>query len=195
MFTGIIETTGVLKSISKQKNNLYLEIQSEISKQLKVDQSVSHNGICLTVVKKTNKTHFVTAVKETIDKSNIGALQLGDLINLERALVLGDRLDGHLVSGHIDRKLKIINQRDQNGSTEFIIELDPHFKKFIIEKGSITINGISLTVSKLKNKTFSVFIIPYTLEHTNLKLIKKGDFVNVEFDIIGKYIHRMYSQK
>ncbi len=195
MFTGIIETTGVLKSISKQKNNLYLEIQSEISKQLKVDQSVSHNGICLTVVKKTNKTHFVTAVKETIDKSNIGALQLGDLINLERALVLGDRLDGHLVSGHIDRKSKIINQRDQNGSTEFIIELDPHFKKFIIEKGSITINGISLTVSKLKNKTFSVFIIPYTLEHTNLKLIKKGDFVNVEFDIIGKYIHRMYSQK
>lgn len=191
MFTGIIETIGVVKSIKKNQNNLILEIASSISKNLKPDQSVAHNGICLTIIKKTNKTHFVTAIEETISKTNLSHLKVGDIINLERSLVIGQRLDGHFVTGHIDTCSKILELKVLKGSLEVLIELSKEFKEYIIHKGSITINGVSLTVNKLKKKSFTVYIIPYTMEHTNFKNIAADDYVNVEFDLFGKYIHKM----
>ncbi|HRG69078.1 MAG TPA: riboflavin synthase [Saprospiraceae bacterium] len=190
MFTGIIETLGRVISIQKEKGNLQLEIASSLSKELKIDQSLSHNGICLTVIQHSKTKHKVTAVRETLEKTNLLKLKKGDFINLERAMLLSNRLDGHLVTGHVDgtSKLKKINRLDGSHVLEF--ELKKEFAPLIIPKGSVCINGISLTVSKLKQKSFQVTIIPYTWDQTNLKYLKAGDFVNIEFDLIGKYIIR-----
>lgn len=195
MFTGIIEETGIVKSLKKDKENLSIEIQSKLSSQLKVDQSVSHNGVCLTITKKTKQSHFVTAVKETLEKSNLRHLKKGSIINLERSLLFGGRLDGHLVQGHVDHSSKVVKVMDHAGSKEIQIELHKKDSNLVIEKGSVCINGISLTISKLKKNSFSVVIIPYTLEHTNMKQIKKGDLVNVEFDVLGKYVARILKNK
>jgi riboflavin synthase len=191
MFTGIVEEQGTVKSIKKEKENLIIEIESKFSSQLKIDQSVAHNGVCLTVVKKTKQTHFVTAVKETLDKSNLRFVKKGSIINLERSLIFGGRLDGHLVQGHVDHTSKVLKVTDHSGSKEIQIELNKKDSDFVIGKGSICINGISLTVSKLKKNSFSVVIIPFTLEHTNIKHLKKGDLVNVEYDVLGKYVSKI----
>lgn len=190
MFTGIIESLGRVKSVQKDKNNLQIEIASPLSKSLKIDQSVSHDGVCLTIIKKSKTSHLVTAVSETLQKTNLSKLKVGSMINLERALHLNSRLDGHLVSGHVDCTSKLLNINKLSGSTELEFELRKEFANLIISKGSITINGISLTVSKLKHKSFKVVIIPFTWEHTNLKYLKTGAPANIEFDMIGKYILR-----
>ncbi len=191
MFTGIIEVKGFVKSIKKDNENMTMEIQSGISNLLKPDQSVSHNGACLTVTKKTRNSHFVTAVKETLEKTNLRLLKTGDVINLERSLIMGMRLDGHFVQGHIDHTSKVTKVINHNGSKEIVVELARADHGLIVEKGSVCLNGVSLTVSKLKKNSFSVVIIPYTLEHTNLKNVKKGSLLNVEFDIFGKYVQRI----
>lgn len=190
MFTGIIESLGRVKSIRTDKGNLMIEIASTISKSLKIDQSVAHDGVCLTVIKKFKSSHIVTAVNETLQKTNLSKLKVGGLINLERALHLNSRLDGHLVSGHVDCTSKLLKIKKLPGSTELEFELKKEFANLIISKGSITINGISLTVSKLKSKSFKVSIIPYTWDHTNLKYLEPGALANIEFDLIGKYILR-----
>ena len=190
MFTGIIETLGFVKSIQMLKGNLQIEIASTLSKSLRIDQSVSHNGICLTVIKQSKTKHIVTAVQETLEKTNLSKLKAGDSINLERAMLLNSRLDGHLVTGHVDGTSKLLKINKLSGSTELEFELKKEFAKLIISKGSICINGISLTVSKLKQKSFKVVIIPYTWDHTNLKNLNPGALVNIEFDLIGKYIIR-----
>jgi|SRR5690554_1792073 len=191
MFTGIIETLGRISKIEKEQGNLHLTIDSEITNELKIDQSVAHNGICLTVVAIKDTTYTVTAIKETIRKTNIGYWQVGDLINLERGMRLGDRLDGHLVQGHIDQTGVCTHIKDAAGSTYFTFEYDKSAGNLTIEKGSITINGISLTVVNSGTNTFSAAIIPYTLEHTNFKSFEIGTVVNLEFDVIGKYITKM----
>lgn len=190
MFTGIIEEMGIIKSIKKDRDNIIFEVQSKISSQLKPDQSVAHNGVCLTITKKTKNTHFVTAVKETLEKSALRLLKIGSFVNLERSLIFGERMDGHLVQGHVDHTSKVIKITNYKGSKEFKIELERKDACYLVEKGSICLNGISLTISKLNKNSFSVVIIPYTLEHTNLKLIKKGDLLNIEFDILGKYVRK-----
>jgi riboflavin synthase len=191
MFTGIIEGIGIIKSIRKDGDNKIFEIQSSFSTQLKPDQSVSHNGVCLTITKKNKQCHFVTAVKETLQRSNLKYLSPGDEVNLERSMILGNRLDGHFVQGHVDTFSEILKIKDNKGSKELSIALRKKDSLYVVEKGSVCLNGISLTVSKLNKNSFQVAIIPYTLEHTNLKNIKPGDILNVEFDILGKYIHRI----
>ncbi len=190
MFTGIIEEIGIVKSLKKDRGNIIFEVQSNLSSQLKSDQSVSHNGVCLTITKKTKQSHFVTAVKETLEKSNLQFLKIGEPINLERSMIFSARLDGHLVQGHVDHTAKVLKVTDHKGSKELQIELDKNDFHLVVEKGSICLNGISLTLSKLKKNSFCVVIIPYTLEHSNLKRIKPGDLINVEFDILGKYVRR-----
>ena len=191
MFTGIIESLGIIKEIEKDQQNLNLTIESEITHELKIDQSIAHNGICLTVVKIENKNYTVTAIKETIDKTSIGTWKIGDMINLERAMKLGDRLDGHIVQGHVDQIGTCTNIKEANGSWFFTFEYDPTLKNITIEKGSITINGTSLTVINSRLNTFSVAIIPYTFDHTNFNTFKIGTIVNLEFDVIGKYVSRL----
>jgi riboflavin synthase len=188
MFTGIIECTGQIKSIQKDKANVIFEILSDISVHLKPEQSVSHDGVCLTIIRKTAKSHFVTAVKETLQKSTLSNYKKGDLVNLERSLQLGSRIDGHFIQGHVDCKSKITKAIEHKGSLEFRIHLTKKFSKLVVEKGSIAINGVSLTIAKTGIHYFSIVLIPYTLEHTNLKYLQKGDEVNIEFDILGKYI-------
>lgn len=188
MFTGIIETIGLIKSIKSDKFNLILEINSNLSSELKPDQSLAHDGVCLTITKANSKSHFVTAVKETLERTNLKEYKTGEYINLERSLMVGSRLDGHFVQGHIDRRSKILKIIEHNGSTEFQISLRKKDQIFVVEKGSICVNGVSLTISKLKKNYFSVVIIPYTLEHTNFKNLQKGNNVNIEFDILGKYV-------
>ncbi len=190
MFTGIIESLGKITGVKVDRGNIDFSIESDISKELKVDQSVSHNGVCLTVTEINNNTHIVTAVKETLDKSSLKNFLVNDLINLERAMKLGERLDGHLVQGHVDGVAKCIGISVNEGSWIYKFEFDISNEMLLIEKGSICINGVSLTVFDIKENTFKVTIIPYTYENTSFKTLKKGDIVNVEFDMIGKYLAR-----
>ena len=192
MFTGIIESLGQVSALKKDKDNLNITIKTPLAKQLKVDQSLGHNGVCLTVVELVDEAHYrVTAIKETLEKSNFKTIAVGDFINLERAMILGARLDGHLVQGHVDQTAWCINVADANGSFVFTFEYDASINNITIEKGSITVNGVSLTVVDSKKNSFSVAIIPYTLQHTNFKSICKGSVVNLEFDVIGKYVAKL----
>ena len=191
MFTGIIETLGIIKEIQKDQENLHLTVASTITNELKIDQSVAHNGICLTVVKINENEYTVTAIKETIDKTSIGTWKTGDVLNLERAMKLGDRLDGHIVQGHVDQIGVCTNIEEANGSWVFTFEYDTKQNNITIEKGSITINGTSLTVVNSELNSFSVAIIPYTYEHTNFNTFKIGSIINLEFDVIGKYVARL----
>lgn len=193
MFTGIIETLGIVKEIQKDGGNLHLTISSDITKELKIDQSVAHNGVCLTVVAIDNNDYTVTAIKETIDKTTLGEWQVGDLINLERAMKLGDRLDGHIVQGHVDQTGVCKSVTEANGSWYFSFEYDSKLNNITIEKGSITVNGVSLTVVNSQPNGFSVAIIPYTFEHTNFKTFKVGSKINLEFDVVGKYVTRLHA--
>lgn len=195
MFTGIIESLGIIKEIEKDNDNLNITVFSNITSELKIDQSVSHNGICLTVVKIENDSYTVTAIKETIDKTNIGQWKKDDLINLERAMKLGDRLDGHIVQGHVDQVGFCKEVQEANGSWVFTFHYNSTLNNITIEKGSITINGVSLTVVNSKSDEFSVAIIPYTFEHTNFKNIQKDTIVNLEFDVIGKYVAKLHGNK
>tara|TARA_B100000282_G_C31657229_1_gene455833 strand:+ start:203 stop:784 length:582 start_codon:yes stop_codon:yes gene_type:complete len=190
MFTGIIESLGKITNVKADRGNIDFTIESEISKELKIDQSVSHNGVCLTVTDKSNNTHTVTAVKETLDKSSLRNFSVDDLINLERAMKLGERLDGHLVQGHVDGVAKCISISVNDGSWIYQFEFDVKNEMLLIEKGSICINGVSLTVFDIVKNTFKVTIIPYTYENTSFKKLKEGDIVNIEFDMIGKYLAR-----
>jgi riboflavin synthase len=191
MFTGIIETLGTVTNVVKEEENVHLTIKSSITNELKVDQSVAHNGVCLTVVNINKDEYTVTAIKETLDKTNTGKLKIADIVNLERAMKLGDRLDGHMVQGHVDETGICTNMRDENGSTVCTFKYTSSKNNITIEKGSITINGISLTVVNSKKDEFSVAIIPYTWEHTTFKTLQVNDVVNLEFDVIGKYIARL----
>ncbi len=191
MFTGIIETLGTITHLQTEQSNLHLTIQSAIANELKIDQSVAHNGVCLTVVKLTENTHTVTAIHETLQKTNLGNLKVGDLVNLERCMQMNGRLDGHIVQGHVDQTAKCIALKEDNGSWIYTFEYDEKKGNVTVEKGSVCVNGISLTVVNSKENTFSVAIIPYTYEHTNLQSVKPNDLVNIEFDIIGKYVAKM----
>ena len=194
MFTGIIEDLGVVESLEREATNLHLTILSRLASELKIDQSVSHNGVCLTVVKRNASSYTVTAIKETLDKTNLNTLTEGAIINLERGLKLGDRLDGHMVLGHIDQIGTCVDVQSQNGSWTYTFEYEPSLGNITIEKGSVTVNGVSLTVVNSKNTGFSVAIIPYTYEHTNFKHFKIGSVVNLEFDVIGKYVSRLHAK-
>ena len=191
MFTGIIETLGSITNVEKEQENLHLTIKSSITHELKIDQSVAHNGVCLTVVAINNDEYTVTAIKETLDKTNIGFLKTNNIVNLERAMKLGDRLDGHIVQGHVDETGVCTNIKDENGSTVYTFEYNSDKNNVTIEKGSITINGVSLTVVNSTKNGFSVAIIPYTWENTTFKTLQIGDTVNLEFDVIGKYVARL----
>ncbi|HYF29759.1 MAG TPA: riboflavin synthase [Chitinophagaceae bacterium] len=195
MFTGIIETTGQIKQVTQSGDNHSFLIESPISPELKVDQSVSHNGVCLTVEEVIDNQHRVTAIRETLSKTNLGAWQAGDLVNLERCLAFNGRLDGHLVQGHVDATAVCIAKKEMNGSWQYTFEFPAEFGAYIIEKGSISLNGISLTVFNVTGHQFEVAIIPYTYHHTNIWLVEPGDKVNVEFDMIGKYVKRMMEQR
>jgi len=195
MFTGIIETLGIVQEIKKDKDNAHITIASSITGELQIDQSVAHNGICMTVVAIDKNLYTVTAIGETINKTNISHWQIGDIINLERAMKLGDRLDGHIVQGHVDQIGNCIVAKETNGSWYYTFEYDESLQNITIEKGSITVNGVSLTVVDSGKNTFSVAIIPYTFEHTNFKTFKEGTKVNLEFDMIGKYVSRLYTNK
>ena len=188
MFTGIIESLGKITHVKVDRGNLDFTIESDIGKELKVDQSVSHNGVCLTVTEINNNTHTVTAVKETLDKSSLKNFSVNDLVNLERAMKLGERLDGHLVQGHVDGVAKCLGISVNDGSWIYKFEFDISNEMLLIEKGSICINGVSLTVFDIAENTFKVTIIPYTYENTSFKTLKEGDIVNIEFDMIGKYL-------
>lgn len=194
MFTGIIENLGRVVKLESDKNNLHISIRSDISKELKIDQSVSHNGVCLTVVACNEVEHTVTAIKETLDKTNLQDLKLNDPVNLERCMQMNGRLDGHIVQGHVDTTALCIGKEEQNGSWFFTFEYEKKKEWVTVEKGSICVNGISLTVVNSQEKSFSVAIIPYTYEHTNLQIVEIGSRVNLEFDILGKYIAKLMKQ-
>ncbi len=193
MFTGIIEDIGTITGLKEENTNLHIKVKSNITSELKIDQSVAHNGVCLTVVEIENDEYTVTAIKETLDKTNLNTLQVEDKVNLERAMKLGDRLDGHIVQGHVDQTGICTNVKEENGSWVFTFEYDASLNNITIEKGSITINGTSLTVVNSKANSFSVAIIPYTYEHTNFNTFKKGTVVNLEFDVLGKYVTKLAS--
>ncbi|MGR7812727.1 riboflavin synthase [Lacinutrix undariae] len=195
MFTGIIEDIGKVTRLQHEQENLHLTIESNITPQLKIDQSVSHNGVCLTVVEITDNSYTVTAIKETLDKTNIGNLNTNDAVNLERAMKLGDRLDGHIVQGHVDQTAVCTSVVSQEGSWAYTFKYDASLNNMTIEKGSVTVNGVSLTVVNSKTDEFSVAIIPYTFEHTNFNTFKVGSIVNIEFDVLGKYIQKLNSTK
>jgi riboflavin synthase len=192
MFTGIIETLGTVKALEKEGDNIHITIQSNLTNELKIDQSVAHNGVCLTVVNINNDVYTVTAIKETIDKTNLSFWNVNDVVNLERAMKLGDRLDGHIVQGHVDQVAACKNIEEANGSWYFTFEYDKNLHNITIEKGSITVNGVSLTVVNSKENEFSVAIIPYTYAHTNFHNFKIGTKINLEFDVIGKYVARLH---
>jgi riboflavin synthase len=195
MFTGIIETLGTVQEIKKDKDNLHITIASSITEELKIDQSVAHNGICLTVVAINNNLYTVTAIGETIKKTTVSDWEAGDIINLERAMKLGDRLDGHIVQGHIDQIGNCIEAKETNGSWFYTFKYGESLQNITIEKGSVTVNGVSLTVVDSEKNEFSVAIIPYTHENTNFKTFKTGTKVNLEFDVIGKYVTKLYANK
>jgi len=191
MFTGIIECLGVVKQLETEKENLHITVECDITNELKVDQSVAHNGVCLTVVSINDDEYIVTAIKETLDKSNIANIKVNDYINLERAMKLGDRLDGHIVQGHVDQTAICHSVKEEDGSWVYTFTYDTSLNNITIEKGSITVNGVSLTVINSKKDSFSVAIIPYTYEHTTFKYLIAGHEVNLEFDVIGKYVKRL----
>ena len=191
MFTGIIEQTGIIHTINRNGTNLVCWVRSSISTALKVDQSLSHNGVCLTVEEINGDMHRVTAIEETLQKTNLGQWKPGSIVNLERCMPMNGRLDGHIVQGHVDTLATCNAVIEKNGSWEYSFQLDPDFASLIIEKGSISLNGISLTIFNVTNNGFTVAIIPYTYMHTNMQQLKKGDTVNIEFDIIGKYVNRI----
>lgn len=187
MFTGIVEEIGEVIDVIKEDQNAHFVIKSVISSELKIDQSISHNGVCLTVVEQQEDWHKVTAISETLGITNLNSLKKGDLVNLERCLKVGDRLDGHMVQGHVDSTAKCIKVTEENGSWRYLFEGNSEVKQLVVHKGSICINGVSLTVTKTMNQEIEVAIIPYTYEHTNFQQIQVGDLVNIEFDILGKY--------
>lgn len=191
MFTGIVETIGKIVLLKNENSNLHITIKSNFTNELKIDQSVAHNGVCLTVVSIENDNYTVTAIKETLEKSNLGQLAEGDIVNLERAMKLGDRLDGHIVQGHVDQIAACTSIEETNGSWLFTFEYQQGLENITIEKGSITVNGVSLTVVNSQKNSFSVAIIPYTFENTSFKMLKVGSIVNLEFDVIGKYVSRI----
>ena len=195
MFTGIIETLGRVEKIEKDRENINLTIQTNITDELKIDQSIAHNGVCLTVVAISGKNYVVTAIKETLDKTNLGHLSENDLLNIERAMKLGDRLDGHIVQGHVDQTAVCSEVLENDGSWIFTFVYDANANNITIEKGSVTVNGVSLTVVDSKKNQFSVAIIPYTYTHTGFSKFKKGTIVNLEFDVIGKYVARLHELK
>lgn len=188
MFTGIVEKIGHVAKISLQGKNRHFFIESELAPELKIDQSVAHNGVCLTVVGIQGKVYEVVAIDETLQKTSLGTWQVGDSVNLERAMKLGDRLDGHIVQGHVDQTGLCHSIEDAQGSRIFTFHYDPSVGNMTIEKGSITVNGVSLTVVNSQKGVFSVAVIPYTYEHTSFHTLKVGDKVNLEFDVIGKYV-------
>jgi riboflavin synthase len=194
MFTGIIETTGQITDITKSGTNFDIIIESTISKELKIDQSVSHNGVCLTVVEQNDSSYKVTAVEETIKKTNLGKFQIDDMINLERCMKADGRFDGHIVQGHVDQVATCIKKEILEGSWLFEFQYDDQLGNITVEKGSITINGVSLTCFSSKINSFQVTIIPYTMEHTNFKTLEIGASVNLEFDIIGKYVSKLLNK-
>jgi len=191
MFTGIIEVVGKVKEIEEEMGNTHFAIESSISPELKVDQSVSHNGVCLTVTRVDGNTHWVTAVNETLNKSNLRTLQKDSLVNLERCMSANGRFDGHIVQGHVDQTGECVSVKEDNGSWIFSFQYDANNSNITVEKGSITVNGVSLTCFNSSSNSFSVAIIPYTFDHTNFRELKVGDKVNLEFDIIGKYVQRL----
>ncbi len=191
MFTGIIESLGTIVKIGSDKTNKIFSIETGITPDLKVDESVCHNGVCLTVEAIEGNIYRVTAIQETISKTNISQWQIGDTINLERSMKLGERLDGHIVQGHVDSTAICTDRKDRQGSIEFIFSFDEKFAPLIIEKGSVCLNGVSLTAFNVSNNNFTVAIIPYTFSNTNFKSTKTGYIANIEFDILGKYVHRM----
>ena len=195
MFTGIIEDLGSVRKLEKEGGNLHITLESELSPELKVDQSVAHNGVCLTVVSLNNTSYTVTAIEETLSKTNLNKLKESDFVNLERAMILGTRLDGHIVQGHVDQTALCKEVDTKDGSWIFTFEYDSNLNNVTIEKGSITVNGVSLTVINSKVNEFSVAIIPYTYEHTTFKSFEKGTIVNLEFDVIGKYVKRLMDLK
>jgi len=195
MFTGIIEDLGILKKIEKEKGNINLYFKSKLTPELKIDQSLSHNGVCLTVVSVDNDIYKVTAIKETLNKSNLGELKVNSIVNLERAMKNNARLDGHYVQGHVDQIAKCLNVKETDGSWYYEFEYDNTSNNVTIEKGSIAVNGVSLTVVNSKLDGFSVAVIPYTYNNTNFKKIQRGDIVNIEFDMIGKYISKLLGNR
>lgn len=200
MFSGIVEEMAVLVAINKEQGNIDFTLKCSFVDELKIDQSVSHNGVCLTVVRIADGTYIVTAMKETLDRSNLGLLKIGDAVNVERSMQMNGRLDGHIVQGHVDETARCIGMRDADGSTYFKFEYkrDPDMARrgyFTVDKGSVTVNGVSLTVCNPTDSTFEVAIIPYTRANTNFRDIQVGTVVNLEFDILGKYIARLQELK
>jgi riboflavin synthase len=200
MFSGIVEEAATIVGLEQDKGNLHITMECSFTEELKVDQSVSHNGVCLTVVKKEGKTYTVTAIQETLEKSNLGVLKVGDKVNLERSMLLNGRLDGHIVQGHVDQTATCVEVKEADGSWYFTFQYKIDKEKaaegyMTVEKGSVTVNGVSLTVVNSKDDRFSVAIIPYTYEFTNFHQIKEGTIVNLEFDILGKYISRIMALK
>lgn len=195
MFTGIIETLGEVQNFVKEGTNIHFTVNSAICSELKIDQSVAHNGVCLTVVALNENSHTVTAIEETLNKTSLGNLKIGSKVNLERCMQMNARLDGHIVQGHVDQTATCILVNELDGSWEYRFKYDSTLGNVTVEKGSICVNGISLTVVNSQQDEFSVFIIPYTHEHTNLHEVKVGDTVNLEFDIIGKYVARLMGNK
>jgi riboflavin synthase len=196
MFSGIVEEAARVVKLEKDQDNLHLTLECSFVNELKIDQSISHNGVCLTVVKKTDKDYTVTAIRETLEKSNLGLLKVGDRVNLERSMLMNGRLDGHIVQGHVDQTAVCTDVREAEGSWYFRFGYDPAKDDYItVEKGSVSVNGVSLTVVNSKDNSFEVAIIPFTYEMTNFHQIKAGTVVNLEFDIIGKYIARIVKQQ
>jgi riboflavin synthase len=194
MFSGIIETLAEVKALRKEQSNLHITVQSGFTSELKIDQSIAHNGVCLTVVNIAGDQYTVTAIDETLRKTNLGSLKIGDKINLERCMKVGDRIDGHIVQGHVDQTAVCKKAEETNGSWLFTFEYDPSQNNITVEKGSVCINGVSLTVVDSQHHSFSVCIIPYTFEHTNFKTIQPGSIVNLEFDILGKYVQKIINK-
>ena len=192
MFTGIIESLGTIVKVEKEGTNVHFSLESPVSKELKIDQSLSHNGVCLTVTAQNTDSHTVTAIEETLLKTNLGTWSVGDKVNLERAMMAGGRLDGHMVQGHVDTTGICIGREDRDGSWFFTFQYKPTPQYILVDKGSICVNGVSLTVVSPTNDTFSVAIIPYTFEHTTFQDIHLGSVINLEFDIIGKYMARYF---
>jgi riboflavin synthase len=195
MFTGIIESLGEVVSTKKEGSNLVISIQSNLAPELKVDQSIAHNGVCLTVTGLQDHSYEIVAVAETLQKTNLGQLSPGDRVNLERAMVFNGRIDGHLVQGHVDGVGECLSKTSQNGSWEYRFRYPASFAALLVEKGSICLNGISLTIFNVTDREFSVAVIPYTYQHTNISAVEPGHTVNLEFDILGKYVARQLAVK
>jgi len=195
MFTGIIEAFGTVVALDPENENLHITIECPFTSELKVDQSVSHNGVCLTVTAIQNNQYTVTAIAETLRKTNVGLLSVNEMVNLERSMVMNGRIDGHIVQGHVDTAGVCTSIEDQQGSWKFTFEYDEELNMITVEKGSVCINGVSLTVIDSGRNTFSVAIIPFTYNHTNFKALREGSVVNIEFDILGKYISKYLSLK